>query len=461
MAAVQARSGWWRSVFDPVGSSSSQTTLLSGRMLRAVRALVLAAFAAAVVVYTADLFALWDEANARQYFGVADRYDDRATYNYFGLTEGERALFGGSTPGWYPVFVVGRHVAVAVISISLAWLIFSRRPKHWMAYVTTLFVLLGPVLGKFEEEQNRLAGTAFHELSEALSWIALFVFLSFLWLFPDGRFLGSLVRLIVTVAGFVLALVLGRDLVGVFVPISGDAEDFVDGIAFLTVLVSVLIWFAVGVALQGWRYSRTPRAERRLARWNLAVLVAIPLWILPFGALHDLFSDSDVGRYTMSGFVWEQIHETLFVIAPALFGLWILFLVRRQGWWDFQTLWNRTAVYGIAVLALAALYGAALGLVSLVTAPLSSGVEQAVAVVSATAAVVFAYAPLLRRVRCYVDERWFPRRAEVDALSAAFAEQVRAEPDPSAAGDRLLGAVRAALQPAHAELWTVGGGSDR
>jgi len=235
----------------------------------------------------------------------------------------------------------------------------------------------------------------------------------------------------------------------------------VGGILFLGVLASVLFWAVMGMGLQVWRYKNTMLADRRLARWNLALLIAIPLWTAPFEALHGLFSDTDVGRYNLSGFVWEQTHETLDMAAPAAFGIWMLFLIRRQGWWDFQTLWNRTAVYGVGLLALGALYGGAFGLVTLVASPLADTGEQIVAVVAATAAVAFAYDPLLGRVRRWVDDRWFPKRAEVDTVSRSFADELRITSTPESVPENLLAVVQTHLDPEHVELWTVGGGEVR
>jgi hypothetical protein len=459
MATQAGRTGWWRSIVDPIASSNDQTTVLSGRTLRIVRAVVLTVLAVAVIVYVADLFALWDEAHARKFHSIDPTYGTRETNNYYGLTFQERRLLdaAGETPGWYPIYVVLRQALVATVSIWIAWLIFWRRPRHWMAYLTTLFILLAPLLAYPDQTDDRLAGTNLFAASEMLTLVAIVVFLSFLWTFPDGRFLSSWAAYVGAAVGLFALMLLVGPIVGSVIDASDEVEHVAESIGWFVFLATLVVWFVIGVALQWWRYGRTLPDDRRLARWNLAVLIAIPLWVLPFQGLHDLFSDSDVGEYTMAGFVWEQIHETLFVVAPALFAIWILFLVRRQGWWDFQTLWNRTTIYGIGLFSLAVVYGVAFGVVSLVAAPLRSDVEQGVAVVVATGAVAWSYGPLIRRVRQYVDERWFPRRVEIDALASQFAEEVRATPDPSATSDRLVDVVQDALQPTHVELWSVSG----
>ncbi len=155
------------------------------------------------------------------------------------------------------------------------------------------------------------------------------------------------------------------------------------------------------------------------------------------------------------------MHETLYLAAPVLLGFWVLFLVRRQGWWDFETLWNRTAVYGIGLALLACIYGAAFGLVTLAASPLGDTGEQVVAVLAATAAVAFAYAPMLAGVRTWVDERWFPRRLEVERLSSEFGEEVRRSPTPEGVPERLRDVVRQSLETDDVTLWMAAGGESR
>ena len=206
MTEEVARSGWWRSIFDPVASSSEQATLLSGRMLRIVRAAVLVVLGVAVVVYVADLFTLWDEAHDRKYHTTDPVYGTRQTHDYYGLTVAERNLLGsdGGSPDWYPVYVVVRQALVVTVSVWIAWLIFSRRPRHWMAYLTTLFIALAPLLAYPDQTDDRLAGTTMFVPSEWLTLIAILVFLSFLWTFPDGRFIGSVARYVATAVAVVV-----------------------------------------------------------------------------------------------------------------------------------------------------------------------------------------------------------------------------------------------------------------
>ncbi len=134
--------GAQRSANRALARDVEESSLLTGRTLTWVRGAVLVVMVAAAVLYVADAFALWDEAHAIEW---SDEYGD--TEVFFGLQPAERVLLTGSSslvPLWYPVFVVVRQLVLDAIAIGLALLIFSRRPHHWMAYVSTLFIVVAP-----------------------------------------------------------------------------------------------------------------------------------------------------------------------------------------------------------------------------------------------------------------------------------------------------------------------------
>ncbi len=441
-----------RSASRALAHGVEETSLLTGRTLSLVRGAVLLVIVAAAVLYVADAFALWDEAHAIEW---SNEYGESETY--FGLRPHERALLTGSSsavPLWYPVFVVVRQIVLDAVAMGLALLIFSRRPHHWMAYVSTLFIVVAPWAGHLLHMSDRLDGTSVGWLAIAFRWLAIVVLGGMLWLFPDGRFR----RTFLTYVG-AMALVLGSG--WALFSIGSSEGDALGTASWITFMISTAIFGLGGIALQGWRYRHTPLTDRRLARWNLAMFVSIPLWLLPFDALHDLYGENDDAADGLDGFVWEQAHETLYLAAPVLLGFWVLFLVRRQGWWDFETLWNRTAVYGIGLGLLAGIYGGAFGFVTVAASPLGDSGEQVVAVLAATAAVAFAYAPLLARVRTWVDERWFPGRLEVERVSSEFGDDVRRATTPDGVPDLLEDVVRRSLETDDVRLWLTAGGEPR
>ena len=58
----------------------------------------------------------------------------------------------------------------------------------------------------------------------------------------------------------------------------------------------------------------------------------------------------------MAAFLWHQIHLTIYLAGPVLLGLWVLYLMRNQGWWDAQRFWRRTTVLVILAPVFVAAY---------------------------------------------------------------------------------------------------------
>ena len=50
-----------------------------------------------------------------------------------------------------------------------------------------------------------------------------------------------------------------------------------------------ILFISGGVATQVWRYQHVPLSSKRLARWNLAIVVAIPSWILFYPRVYHRF----------------------------------------------------------------------------------------------------------------------------------------------------------------------------
>ena len=83
---------------------------------------------------------------------------------------------------------------------------------------------------------------------------------------------------------------------------------------WLVGLTAAVVLVAGGVATQVWRYRHVPLSSKRLARWNLAILVAIPAWVLLYPAVYGRFERGT----SMAVFVWHQVHLTIYLAGPVL-----------------------------------------------------------------------------------------------------------------------------------------------
>jgi hypothetical protein len=97
------------------------------------------------------------------------------------------------------------------------------------------------------------------------------------------------------------------------------------------------------------------------------------------------------------------------------------------------------------------LVGLYAGLVLLATRVLS--VHTPVAVAASTLAAAALFNPVRHRVQRVVDRRFNRARYNADTTVTAFAAHVRDTVDLDAVRTDLVGAVHAALEPAHVSVW--------
>ena len=422
----------------------AEPVVLRGRRLRTARVAWLAIFAALVVVFMATLGGLWTGASRVRVGAVP--YDEFLGEGWYSLSVAESRFLADSSiraglqvPGWYPWLIVVRQAAIYAGVMGLAWFVFSRRPRHWMAFFVSIFI---PVLAlatigsggtpRLDEIWLPLGG-----LAGVLQAMALIAVGAFLWVFPDGRFRGTYVRYL----GMLVLLGLPLGLLG------GDDSGLVGGLAWMFIVVMVALIVSGGIATQVFRYRRASAEGRREARWTLATLLLLAAWLTGGTALNSVFDGAN-----WPAFAWRQAHLTLYVATPLLVGFFILWLVRRQGWWDLDLFVNRGVVFAVVAPVLGGLY---LGIVLAVGTAFSEWTDQngtVLAVVAATIAVAVAYRPTSRRVQAAIDRRFFTDRARAVDIVEDFDAELRSDVDQDAVRNRLLATVEQAFEPGVATL---------
>jgi signal transduction histidine kinase len=334
-------------------------------------------------------------------------------------------LAGSHGDPWWQNFLALSAVAA---SVTVGLLIAVKRPGHpigWLLLANGAIeagagVAQGYAQYATQEHPGALPGAEWAVLWDQSAWPLLFGLLTAIVLvFPDGKLSSPRLRRVAVgaVAAFALLLLLGffdsepfeTPYQNVERPLPSLPGWFAAlwPVAFLGVLGSIV---ASAIAVRG-RFRNATGIERLQLRWltYTAFLVPLTLLICLGGAIATHSSDE------------RGIFNALFFLMlgaiPASIGVAVL----RYRLYEIDRLINRTLVYGVLTLLLAAAY--AITALVLGTA-LGSGSAWVTA--GATLTVAVAFRPLRARVQDAVDRRF--RRARFDALrrTGDFLEDLRA-----------------------------------
>jgi small basic protein len=142
------------------------------------------------------------------------------------------------------------------------------------------------------------------------------------------------------------------------------------------------------------------------------------------------------------------VGTTLWLILPLSMAVAIL----RYRLWDIDALINRTLVYGSLTISLAALYiGTVIGLQATFRA--ISGQQSDLAVAIATLVVAGVFNPWRRRLRAFIDQRFYRSQYDAGRVLADFQSRLRDEVDLDRLTGDLMAVAVTTVQPASVSLW--------
>jgi hypothetical protein len=345
-----------------------------------------------------------------------------------------------------PAELVANHHAIGIVTATglalLGALIAARKPRNPLGWLMSVAALLLGVFS-FTQQYAPLAVTESLPLVGLASWLATWTALpgiaitttSGLQLFPDGRLpsrrwrpLAWLSAAAAVIPAVVMAVrawpVRGPELAAQ--TFDHPALTAIFGIGFPIVLgLSVASLAALVV-----RFRRSQGVERQQIKWfAYGAAIGIPLGLpaeVPF---------------------WGPILE---LIQPPLMFAGLGIGMFRYRLYDIDRLLNRTLVYGLLTVSLAATYAAGV----LLGGRLVSGDRSnSLVVAAATLAVAAIFQPLRRAIQRAVDRRFNRRAYNAAATVEAFAGRLRQQVDPDALTAELLAVVAHTVQPTRASLW--------
>ena len=149
----------------------------------------------------------------------------------------------------------------------------------------------------------------------------------------------------------------------------------------------------------------------------------------------------------------------LFGRVPALVGILgiptaVGIAILRYRLYEIDTLINRTLVYGLLTVLLAALYFGGVAITQVTFRALTGQEKQPqLATVISTLVIAALFNPLRRRIQGFIDRRFYRSKYDARKTLETFSAKLRDETDLDVLRDDLVDVVRDTMQPAHVSLW--------
>ncbi len=210
------------------------------------------------------------------------------------------------------------------------------------------------------------------------------------YLFPDGRLVPSAVRFLIPVSLlWLIASLFYPQLVAVNLPLPVQ----------LVVIVPLAICLVVG---QSYRYFRVASSiQRQQIKW---VVFAITVFV-PVSIISNLLSVIVPGTQQpgLVHVLYIFIRASLLLAVAFPVPIAILFSVLRYRLWDADLSINRSLVYGLLTVALAASFLILFGIAQIILGALLGSQNSAIAVALAAAVTALLFNPTRQRVRNIID----------------------------------------------------------
>lgn len=303
----------------------------------------------------------------------------------------------------YAGLITGIFFFIAGSSLFVGSLIFFKRSNDWMAILVSLFLILS---GAFFPMLLNEASLSFSGGSQTLEtewqlsvWVimvttTLIMFVLFMALFPDGRFLP---RSMVLFAGINITLALS-----IFT--SFDFRLYQLSIfnwPNLLIMLYLVQLFGFSLAAQIYRYLHVSNhIQRQQTKWLILGFAVVLIAFLVFVAPSFLIEGGTPG-------IIKTIGDILMLLSLAAIPVTVGLSVFRYRLWDIDFVINRGLAYSVLTLLLGTIFaGGFFGLRAALEGFLGGGQANTAAIIS-TALVVRLFTPVRRRSRRFIDQRFY------------------------------------------------------
>ena len=280
-------------------------------------------------------------------------------------------------------------------------------------------------------------------------------------LFPNGRLPSRRWRPLAWLSGAAILLVSVALTVepgplpyrgGVRNPLGIEGRPWIEAVSSACLVLLALCIVASAVSLV-WRYRRSDRETRQQIKWlafAASFVGAAYANVLITGLFFAPETFSDEGE----GPIWISLIFIMVLISFAGIPTAIGFAVLKYRLYEIDIIINRALVYGSLTVSLAAVYFVVVAGTQTAFRALTGQEQQPqLAVVVSTLVIAALFNPLRRRIRGFIDRRFYRRKYDASRILAAYGTRLRDELDLKTLSDDLLKVVGDTVQPTHASLW--------
>ena len=299
------------------------------------------------------------------------------------------------------VYFMACELAVPLAYALAAALIFWRRSDDWMALLISLnLILVGvttpPVIAALLPGRPALRVPL-----DVLTALGLGMALIGYYLFPDGRFVPRWSRWLAAACA-------------AWVTVDFSTQS-APGLA-LPPLARTLIYVAIyasGLLSQVYRYARVSGPlQRQQTKW--AVWGFVPAFVGFTVYNLSLQSIPSLAQPGYERLVFLLVASPLYVAALILVPVALLFAALRYRLWDIDLLLSRSVVYGALTGLLGLMFLGMVVLLQSIFPRLTGGQQSGLALASAALVMGALFQPARRRLRAWMDRRYFPEAARAE-----------------------------------------------
>jgi len=346
----------------------------------------------------------------------------------------------GVSVRFYAVCLLSISIVSTVVWVAVAGVIFWRRADNWIALFSSLSLItfgtlsLPPSLPVLAD-QSSAVWLPINVLA-LIGTVALYIFYL---LFPNGRFVPRWTRwaAVLFAVHEVFYWLFPRSVLDI--SSSFPLLDFV--------VLTTFACIAIGSQMYRYRYVSSP-AERQQTKWVVFGLVSAGLGAIAFELS---IPGSPLGQFgPLLALALEAGLFGSLLLIPLSIGVAIV----HDRLWDIDIVIRRTLVYGILTASLTLVYFGMVATAQAVFHVLTGRVEQPQLVVVVSTLVIAAlFNPLRRRIKSFIDRRFYRRKYDARKTLEAFSATLSQETDLDALSDDLLSVVRRTMHPTHVSLW--------